>query len=185
MRAHLAAHRIDGCLRAGRVASPNLGYVLWSSPTTTDNPVTMLKLQRLGWSPQRQTLVLQLLRYGIAGLVLTLGNAASYWALTDLGGWDPMISLAFTSAVFLMIGFNTHARFSFKSPNDGGGNGSRGHLGVQSPRFVLVRVLGLCLNQLFVLLLVKHLGGPTWWPIMPMLFVTPFVVFGLLRRFVY
>jgi NAD kinase len=32
---------------------------------------------------------------------------------------------------------------------------------------------------------VKHLGGPTWWPTVPMVLVTPLVTFSLLRRFVY
>ena len=30
-----------------------------------------------------------------------------------------------------------------------------------------------CVNQVFIWLLVKQLGGPTWWPTIPMVFVTP------------
>jgi hypothetical protein len=34
-------------------------------------------------------------------------------------------------------------------------------------------------------MLVKQLGGPTWWPIIPFIFVTPWVTFALHRRWVY
>lgn len=122
---------------------------------------------------------LQVGRYAFAGLALTLGNAASYWALTDLGGVDPMVSLPLTSLMFLVAGYFTHARFTFRSQDDGS------HWCVRAARFLLVRVLGLAINQSFVWLLVKQLGEPTWWPIIPMVFVTPFIIFVLLRGFVY
>ncbi|WP_375402724.1 GtrA family protein [uncultured Sphingomonas sp.] len=131
------------------------------------------------WLPRGRAIASQLGRYAVAGLALTLGNAASYWALTDLGGVAPMASLALTSSVFLVVGYVTHARFTFRSGNDDD------HWSVRAVRFLLVRLLGLGLNQLFVLLLVERLGGPTWWPIIPMVFVTPLIIFGLLRTFVY
>lgn len=121
----------------------------------------------------------QLGRYAIAGLALTLGNAGLYWALTDLGGVHAMVSLALSSLLFLVIGYVTHARYTFKVES-----GDR-HWGVGGARFVLVRLIGLGVNQFWVWLLVKQLGGPTWWPIVPMLIVTPLVVFVLLRTFVY
>lgn len=139
----------------------------------------MSELSRDSQSPRSRGVVLQLVRYAVAGLALTLGNAASYWALTDLGGLDPMLSLALTSLVFLVVGYITHARFSFRSASNGL------HWSVRGTRFLLVRLLGLALNQCFVWLLVKQLGGPTWWPVVPMVLVTPLVVFVLLRGFVY
>lgn len=121
----------------------------------------------------------QLGRYAVAGLSLTLSNAASYWALTDIGGVDPMLSLALTSLVFLVIGYITHARFTFRTEDD------NRHWTVRGARFLLVRLLGLGINQSFVWLLVKQQGGSTWWPIVPMVFVTPLIIFVLLRGFVY
>ena len=129
--------------------------------------------------PGGKALALQLSRYAFAGLALTLGNAGSYWALTDLGGVDPMVSLALTSLIFLVVGYITHARFTFRTGSDGR------HWSVRGARFILVRLLGLGINQLFVWLLVKRLGGPTWWPIVPMVLVTPLIIFVLLRSFVY
>lgn len=121
----------------------------------------------------------QLGRYAVAGLALTLGNAAFYWALTDLGGVHAMVSLALSSLVFLVIGYVAHARFTFRVESSGGQSSAGG------ARFVLVRLIGLGINQCWVWLLVKQLGGPTWWPIIPMLLVTPLIVFILLRSFVY
>ena len=40
-------------------------------------------------------------------------------------------------------------------------------------------------NQGFIWLLVKQMGGPTWWPTIPIIFVTPLLTFALHRRFVY
>jgi putative flippase GtrA len=131
------------------------------------------------FSPGGRTMALQLGRYAFAGLMLTLGNAASYWTLTDVGEVDPMASLALTSLVFLVAGYVTHARFTFRNQDDGR------HWSVRGTRFLLVRLLGLGINQLFVLILIKRLDGPTWWPIVPMVFVTPLIVFALLRGFVY
>jgi putative flippase GtrA len=131
------------------------------------------------WTGAGKATTLQFGRYAVSGLVLTLGNATSYWALTDLGGLDPMISLALTSLVFLVVGYVTHARFTFRSKGDSL------HWNVRAIRFLLVRLMGLGVNQLFVLLLVKRLGGQTWWPIITMVFVTPLIVFVLLRSFVY
>jgi putative flippase GtrA len=48
-----------------------------------------------------------------------------------------------------------------------------------------VNTLGFLLNQLFVWLLVHQLGGPTWWPVIPIIFVTPLVTFSLNRRWVF
>ena len=52
-------------------------------------------------------------------------------------------------------------------------------------RFFAINVLGFLVNQGFIWLLVKQLDGPTWWPTIPMVFVTPLLTFWLHRRFVY
>jgi putative flippase GtrA len=52
-------------------------------------------------------------------------------------------------------------------------------------RFLAVNVLGYLVNQGFIWLLVKQLDGPTWWSVIPMVFVTPLLTFTLHRRFVY
>ena len=45
--------------------------------------------------------------------------------------------------------------------------------------------VGYLVNQGFIWVLVKQLGGPSWWPTIPMVFLTPLLTFTLHRKFVY
>ena len=127
---------------------------------------------------QRATLA-QLIRYGVAGGVITLLVAASYWAIAEFGDVDPMISLTIVFLFFSAVSYVTHGAFTFK------GHGARDNQHVRATRFLAVNLLGFALNQLFVWGLVKQMHGPTWWPTVPMVFVTPLVTFALHRRYVY
>jgi putative flippase GtrA len=121
----------------------------------------------------------QLVRFGLAGIALTILVAAGYWLLATFFGVEPMLSLALNYVVFTGVGYLTHSRFSFK------GHGSRDNEAVRTMRFFLVNGIGFLVNQFFVWLLVKQLDGPTWWPVVPIIFVTPLVTFALNRRWVF
>jgi len=129
--------------------------------------------------PERRTVVLQLVRYALAGFAITLLVAGSYWAITDLLHVDPMISFTLVFIVFSVISYVTHGEFSFK------GHGERDRHHIRLSRFLAVNILGFLINQGFIWLLVKQLAGPTWWSTIPMVFVTPLITFSLHRRFVY
>lgn len=134
-------------------------------------------LSKIG--PERRSIFFQLLRYALAGLAITLGVAASYWLITELAGIDPMISFTIVFLVFSVISYVTHGEFSFK------GHGARDRHHVRMGRFLAVNIFGYLVNQGFIWLLVKQLDGPTWWPTIPMVFVTPLLTFTLHRKFVY
>ena len=127
---------------------------------------------------QRATLG-QLMRYGLAGGVITLLVAASYWAIAEFLHVDPMVSLTIVFLFFSAVSYFAHGAFTFK------GHGARDRQPVRATRFLAVNVLGFALNQLFVWTLVKQMHGPTWWPTLPMIFVTPLVTFALHRKYVY
>lgn len=129
--------------------------------------------------PERRTVLLQLIRYALAGFAITVAVAASYWGVTEGLNIDPMISFTIVFLVFSMISYVTHGEFSFK------GHGTRDQHHVRMGRFLAVNLLGYLVNQGFIWLLVKQLDGPTWWPTIPMVFVTPLLTFALHRRFVY
>jgi putative flippase GtrA len=129
--------------------------------------------------PERRTALLQLVRYGFAGLAITLAVAGSYWAITDLLHVGPMISFTIVFLVFSVISYITHGEYSFR------GHGKRDQHHIRMGRFLAVNVLGYLVNQGFIWLLVKQLDGPTWWSVIPMVFVTPLLTFTLHRRFVY
>jgi putative flippase GtrA len=129
--------------------------------------------------PGQRAVAAQLVRYGLAGGLITLAVAVSYWALAEYGGVDPMVSLAVVFLFFSGVSYVTHGLFSFR------GHGERDRHHVRGARFLAVNVLGFALNQGFVWYLVKYLDGPTWWPTVPMVLVTPLITFALHRRYVY
>ena len=128
---------------------------------------------------EHRMVALQAMRYAIAGLLITLLFSASYWAVTDLIGIDPNLSLTLVFLVFTAVSYFTHGAFSFR------GHGERDRQHVRATRFLVVNLLAFALNQFFVWLLIKRLGGETWWPIIPFLFVTPWLTFALHRRWVF
>ena len=128
---------------------------------------------------ERRAVAVQMLRYAVAGGAITLAVAASYWAIAEYGGVDPMVSLAIVFLFFSGVSYAVHGAFTFKD------HGERDRHHVRGARFLAINVFGFLLNQLFVWYLVKHLDGPTWWPTLPMIFVTPLLTFALHRRFVY
>lgn len=139
----------------------------------------MARTLNLPFKPEQRTLAMQVARYALAGLGITLAFSGSYWAVTELGGVDPNMSLAIVFIVFTAISYFAHGAFSFRN------HGGRDRMPVRATRFLVVNLIGFGLNQLFVWLLVKHLGGPTWWPIIPFVLVTPWVTFALHRKWVF
>lgn len=129
--------------------------------------------------PARRALALQAARYAIAGLVITVLVAASYWAIAEFLHVDPMVSLAVVFLFFTGVSYVTHGAYSFRD------HGERDRHHVRATRFLVINLLGFASNQFWVWLLVKQMGGPTWWPTIPIIFVTPLLTFTLHRRWVF
>lgn len=127
----------------------------------------------------KRVLLGQVFRFGLTGGLLTVLVAAAYWAVADLLHVEPMLSLTLVFLFFTGIGYILHSRFSFRD------HGSRDQEHVRTVRFFITNSLGFASNQFFVWLLVKYLGGPTWWPVIPIIFVTPVLTFTLNRRWVF
>ena len=128
---------------------------------------------------RHSALIGQIVRFGLTGGLLTVLVAGGYWVVAELFGVEPMLSMTLNYLVFTGLGYLLHSRFSFR------GHGSRDNAPVRTVRFFTVNTFGFLLNQLFVWVLVKQMGGPTWWPVIPILFVTPLVTFALNRRWVF
>lgn len=121
----------------------------------------------------------QLVRYGVTGGFVTGLGAGVYYALADFAGMHPLVANIFGYLVAVTIGYVLHSRWSFV------GHGSRDDTVRTTSRFFIVSLISLGLNSLFVWVLTGLLHGPEWWPVVPMLFVTPVVTFALNRRFVF
>jgi len=120
-----------------------------------------------------------MIRFGLTGVLLTVLVAGGYWIGADVFGIEPMTSMTLNYFLFAGVGYVLHSRFSFK------GHGSREQPGRRTIRFFTVNTSGFLLNQFFVWFLVKHLGGPVWWSVIPVVLVTPLVTFSFNRRWVF
>ncbi|HEV7661462.1 MAG TPA: GtrA family protein [Allosphingosinicella sp.] len=130
------------------------------------------------WERHRE-FVGQVVRFGLTGVLLTLLVAGGYWICATALRVEPMLSFTLNFLVFTGLGYVLHSRFSFR------GHGARGNAGVRAARFFTVNVIGFLTSQFFIWLLVKQLGGPVWWSVIPIVFVTPIVTFSLNRQWVF
>jgi putative flippase GtrA len=128
---------------------------------------------------RHRTLLGQALRFGLTGGLLTVLVAGGYWILADVFHVEPMLSMTINYVIFSALGYVLHSRFSFR------GHGGRDKPALRTVRFFTVNTLGFLANQFFIWLLVKHLGGPVWWSVIPITFVTPLLTFALNRRWVF
>ena len=124
-------------------------------------------------------LVGQLVRFGLVGGFVTIIGVIVYWVPATFMGVAPLLSNLLAYAVAVAIGYVLHSRVSFR------GHGSRDNVAKRTGRFFVVSLVSLGLNSLFVGVLTGPLDGPTWWPVIPMVFVTPMVTFYLNRQWVF
>lgn len=121
----------------------------------------------------------QLIRFGMTGGFVTLLGIGVYMAAATIVDVAPLIANLLAYAVAVTVGYVMHSRFSFR------GHGRRDNVARTTSRFFIVSMVSLGLNSLFVWGLTGPMGGPDWWPTIPMLFVTPLVTFSLNRRWVF
>ena len=121
----------------------------------------------------------QLFRYAVTGGFVTALGIAVYLLAATVIDVAPLLANVFAYAVCVAVGYVIHSKWSFR------GHGRRDNLARTTSRFFLVSLVSFALNSLFVWLLTGPLGGPDWWPTIPMLFVTPVVTFALNRRWVF
>jgi putative flippase GtrA len=121
----------------------------------------------------------QVFRFGLTGGLLTVLVAVSYWVIAEFLHINPMLSMTMVFIAFTGLGYILHSRWSFKD------HGSRDQAHLRTMRFLITNMLGFVSNQFFVWLLTQKLGGPTWWPVIPIIFATPILTFTLNRRWVF
>ncbi|MFT3975890.1 MAG: GtrA family protein [Sphingomonas bacterium] len=139
-------------------------------------------------SPETRALFWQLVRFGITGGMATLLYAVVYWPIATYAqkAWPlansatwPVVANLLGYLVAMLSGYVMHSKWSFR------GHGERDNLVRTGGRFFIVSLVSLGLNTFFVWLLTGPMHGPTWWPLVPIVFVTPLVTFGLNRVWVF
>jgi putative flippase GtrA len=124
----------------------------------------------------RQTLG-QLTRFAIVGFSLAGVYSIIYWYLATFV-MAPVLAVVIAFLVAVSIGFVLHSRWSFR----GHGQAEDHKLKV---KFLAVQFSGFLLNEAFTWALTGPLHGPTWWPLIPAIFVTPMATFLLNRQWVF
>ena len=120
----------------------------------------------------------QLVRFAIVGFSLAGVYSVIYWYLAPYV-MAPMLAVVIAFLVAVSLGFVLHSRWSFR------GHGQREDNRLKV-KFLLVQGSGFLLNEVFTWVLTGPLvNGPTWWPLVPAIFVTPLATFALNRQWVF
>ena len=120
----------------------------------------------------------QLVRFAIVGFSLAAVYSAIYWYLATYV-MPPVLAVVIGFIVAASLGFVLHSRWSFR------GHGQREDKALKV-KFLLVQASGFVMNEIFTWVLTGPLvHGPTWWPLVPAIFVTPLATFILNRRLVF
>jgi putative flippase GtrA len=129
--------------------------------------------------PEARAAAAQLVRYVIIGGLITALGAAIYYGCAEFLRIEPLIANLIAFIVGVIIGYVAHSQVSFR------GHGERDDLTRTGGRFIAVNLFGLSLNSFWVWSLVHWADGPNWWPIVPMVFVTPLATFLMHRHWTF
>jgi putative flippase GtrA len=121
----------------------------------------------------------QLIRFGIAGGITTGLYTLVYSPLAAFKITSEQVANICGYLVAVVSGYLLHSKWSFRGHN--------AQATQTSWRFFLVSLISYVLNTVFVWLLTDDamLAGPWWWPLIPILFVTPLITFALNRIWVF
>ena len=129
-------------------------------------------------SPERRTVLGQLMRFVVSGAFVTALGVGVYALVALVFRWHPQLGNFLAYVVAMATGYLMHSRWSFRDHG-----GERTHR--TKVRFVIVSLTSLALNSFWVWLLFSQLQLGRAAPILPMLFVTPAVTFVLNRQWVF
>jgi len=128
--------------------------------------------------PERRTVVAQLARFVVSGAFVTALGVGVYALVALVLRWHPQVGNLVAYIVAVATGYVMHSRWSFRDHGK-----ERNH--ATKARFVIVSLISYALNSFWVWLLYSRLHLDRAMPILPMLFVTPFVTFVLNRQWVF
>jgi putative flippase GtrA len=121
---------------------------------------------------------LQLVRFALVGFCLAGVYSAIYWYLATYV-MPPVLAVLVAFLVAVSLGFVMHSRWSFR------GHGQREDHKLKI-KFLAVQSFGFVLNEVFTWVLTgPWVHGPTWWPLVPAIFITPLATYALNRQLVF
>jgi putative flippase GtrA len=133
-----------------------------------------------GLDDGHRALAVQLLRYGVVGVGVTLFQIAIYNVLIGAGHRAPLIANTLATMAAMVVGYTIHSRFTFD------GHGTRESELKAIFRFIVTNgVVGFATNSFWVWLCTRALHLSPHWPSVPMFCVTPAILFWLNRKWVF
>lgn len=121
----------------------------------------------------------QMLRYGISGGAVALLYSVFYWVLASGLTVKPIVANTIAWLASLVSSYALHSRWSFRGQvRDPGSRRTK-------IRFFCVNLAGLALNSFWVWLLVDAMKLDVRTPLVPILLVTPLLMFGANRRWAF
>ena len=125
----------------------------------------------------RWALIAQMILYALSG-----GTAAAlyavYWALGARLGVGALLANTIAWIVALVSSFRLHSRWTFRDRVGAEKQSARA-------RFVAINVGGYLLNSMWIWLLVEQLHRDVRLPLIPILCVTPWLMFYAMRRWAF
>lgn len=121
----------------------------------------------------------QIIRFGIAGGLATVCYALVYSPLAAFKITSEQVANICGYLVAMLSGYVLHSTWSFR--------GHSASAKSSAPKFFAVSLVSFAANTFWVWLLTDDamLAGPWWWPLIPIVFVTPAVTFALNRLWVF
>jgi putative flippase GtrA len=121
-------------------------------------------------------LIRQLFRFGMVGGLATVVNSALFLIFVDIFKVVPLLSnlLAFLCA--FLVSYFGHSWWTF---------GHRKHSSEKLARFLMTSLLGLAINSCFIWILMHQLHQSAYVAIIPMIFMTPLLIFCINKSWVF
>jgi len=127
-----------------------------------------------------RALAVQVMRYGIVGVGVTLFQIGIYNLLIGAAHQQPLIANTLATGAAMVVGYSIHSRFTFD------GHGERPSEWRAICRFIVSNgIVGYAVNSFWVWLLTGALHLSPHWPSVPMFCVTPAILFVLNRKWVF
>jgi putative flippase GtrA len=122
---------------------------------------------------------MQLFRYALTGGGITLIGAGIYWIAADIYNLAPLLATLVAYLVAVVLGYILHSRYSFKD------HGRRDNTARTTSRFFLGSLISYGLNSALVWVVTGPMGFAPVWGIVPMIFITPIIIFIINRNWVF
>ncbi len=129
----------------------------------------------LPW-PEMHKHLKQLFKFGIVGGLSTLLNSAAFIFFVDVLSITPLVGNLMAFCLAFWVSYWGQSKWTFEHRN---------HTKEKLFKFFLVCLLGLGMNTFFVWLLMHVFSKSAYVAILPMIFITPLVVFFINKFWVF